>query len=140
MVADDVVLSRLDHLRSVLNELEQVRPPDLESLLDSTHTASRRATERCLYLAIQEVLDIATHIATAEGWGCPTTYREAVEKLGERGVVPPNFARLLAGMAGFRNILEHDYVRLDPERLLDYAYREQDFLDFAEYVVAYVRR
>lgn len=36
------------------------------------------------------------------------------EVLGEAGVIPHDLAASLARMVGFRNILVHDYARLDP--------------------------
>jgi uncharacterized protein YutE (UPF0331/DUF86 family) len=140
LVGEQVVMSRLDHLRSVLEELRLVRPTDLDTLLDPARVANRRATERCLYLAIQDVLDISAHIVAAEGWGYPGSYREAAEKLSEQGVVSEDLGATMAAMAGFRNILEHGYVELDPVRLLEYSHRERDFERFAEQVVAFLNR
>jgi len=138
LVAEQVILGRLGHLRTVVEELRRVRPRDLDAMLRPEQTAARRATERCLYLAIQDVLDIANHIVSAEGWGYPETYREAVQALAERGVVPPDFGTTLVAMAGFRNILEHEYVRLDAERLFAYSRSEADFEQFAGYVLAFL--
>jgi uncharacterized protein YutE (UPF0331/DUF86 family) len=134
---EGVVLARLDGLRTVLLELRELLPEEPGALTLLEERITRRAVERCLYLAIQHLLDIGAHIVAAEGWGLPGSYREVIEKLG---VLPPEFARLIAPMAGFRNILEHDYVELDLRELDANARRFDDFDRFAGYVVAYLDR
>lgn len=134
----DLVYARLDRMRTILGELQQALPEDIAALAAPENTLRRRAVERCLYLAIQHLLDIGSHIVAAESWGLPGSYREVIEKLGEHGVLPRDFARRLAPMAGFRNILEHEYVALDFEELVRNARRFDDFDRFAEHVVRYL--
>ena len=43
----------------------------------------------------------------------PRDYYEAIVRLGELGVLPPEFAAHLAPLAGFRNILVHEYLEVD---------------------------
>ena len=43
----------------------------------------------------------------------PKDYHEAIIRMGELGVLPPKFARGLAPIAGFRNILVHEYLSVD---------------------------
>ncbi|MHB8870606.1 MAG: type VII toxin-antitoxin system HepT family RNase toxin [Thermoleophilia bacterium] len=93
-----------------------------------------------LIFAIQRVLDIGSHIVAAESWGLPGSYREVIEKLGDHGVLPREFARELAPMAGFRNILQRGHVELDLEQLHRNACRFDDFSRFAECVVGYLER
>jgi uncharacterized protein YutE (UPF0331/DUF86 family) len=41
------------------------------------------------------------------------TYYEAILRMGEVGVLPPDFARRLAPIAGLWNILIHEYLTVD---------------------------
>lgn len=138
MLDESLIYARLDALSMVLGELHDALPVDAEALAASENTVRRRAVERCLYLAIQNVLDIGSHIVAAEGWGLPGSYREVLEKLGEHGVLPRDFALELAPMAGFRNILQHEYVALDVAELDRNARRLDDFNRFAQCVVRYL--
>ncbi len=56
-------------------------------------------------------LDIADLIIVARGWPKPATYREAIDKLGEMGVLSAEFAHRFAYVAGLRNFLAHDYLK-----------------------------
>ena len=139
MLDEELIYARIDALRTVLGELADALPQDAEALAAPENVVRRRAVERCLYLAIQTILDIGSHIVAAQGWGLPGSYREVIDRLGERGVLPRDFARELAPMAGFRNILQHEYVALDVEELDRNARRFEDFNRFAELVADYLR-
>jgi len=44
----------------------------------------------------------------------PQSYHEAIDILGENGILEPEFAYKFARIAGFRNFLAHDYEKIDP--------------------------
>lgn len=138
MLDESLIYARLDALSRVLGELQNALPADAEALAAPENTVRRRAVERCLYLAIQNVLDIGSHIVAAEGRGLPGSYREVLEKLGEHGVLSRDFTLELAPMAGFRDILQHEYIALDIAELDRNSRRFDDFNPCAESVVRYL--
>ncbi|MBM4430746.1 MAG: DUF86 domain-containing protein, partial [Chloroflexi bacterium] len=73
----------------------------------------RDITERNLEVAAQCCLDICHRIISLEGARKPVDYYDAILRMGELGVLPPEFARQLAPLAGFRNLLVHEYLLLD---------------------------
>jgi uncharacterized protein YutE (UPF0331/DUF86 family) len=90
--------------------------------------------ERGLQLCAQNALDIATHLAASAGRDA-ADYASAVDVLGDLGILPPDFARAFRGVAGFRNILVHGYLGIDPDRvhrLLNAGL--DDFVTFAQHV------
>jgi len=54
-------------------------------------------------------------------------------KLSDIGVVSKKFSKRLANMTGFRNILVHDYTRVDEEIIINILKR--DINDFIKYSV-----
>lgn len=64
-------------------------------------------------LAAQVVLDAALHIGAAESRRPPSEAKAAVVDLGDRGVIPRDLADRLAGMAGMRNVIVHEYAKVD---------------------------
>lgn len=96
--------------------------------------------ERGLQLCAQNCLDIATHLAASSGHDV-ADYASAIDELVRLGVVPDEFARRFRGIAGFRNILVHGYLAVDPEilhRLLNE--RLDDFVEFAGLIQAHLDR
>lgn len=59
-------------------------------------------------------MDVADHLLADRRLRVPATGAETFEVLGEAGILPGALAGALAKMVGFRNILVHDYARLDP--------------------------
>lgn len=59
-------------------------------------------------------MDVADHLLADRRLRVPATGAETFEVLGEAGILPGAPAGALAKMVGFRNILVHDYARLDP--------------------------
>jgi uncharacterized protein YutE (UPF0331/DUF86 family) len=75
------------------------------------------ATAMSLFVAIQEAVDIALHLASDEGWGVPGSYGEAFHLLAAHGVLSETLAQALSAMAGLRNRIAHGYASVDPARL-----------------------
>lgn len=69
--------------------------------------------ERNLEIATQCCIDICHRIIALEQAVKPTDYYDAILRMGELGVLPPAFAHQLAPIAGFRNILIHEYLKVD---------------------------
>jgi len=67
-----------------------------------------------LYLMADSCIALAEIIIRKKGLRPPQSYHEAFDILGEHEVLDPNFAFEFARIAGFRNLLAHDYERIDP--------------------------
>lgn len=74
-----------------------------------------------MFLAMQECLDLASHIVSDEGWGTPATLAEAFEILEKRGVIAPETALAMRRGTRLRNLIAHAYGDIDPEKLFDAA-------------------
>jgi uncharacterized protein YutE (UPF0331/DUF86 family) len=63
----------------------------------------RDIVERNLEIAAQCCIDICHRIIAVEHALKPSDYYEAILRMGELGVLPVDFARTLAAIAGFRD-------------------------------------
>ena len=73
--------------------------------------------ERGLELAAQVVLDIGNHVLAGEFGESATEYEGIVKGLAARGVVSAALGKQLQGLGGFRNILVHGYLGIDPAKV-----------------------
>lgn len=65
---------------------------------------------------------------------------DVILSLGREGVFPPEFAQRFAGIAGFRNILIHEYLAVDPARVHHLLQTGlDDFRTFARHVAEYLK-
>jgi uncharacterized protein YutE (UPF0331/DUF86 family) len=98
------------------------------------------AVERGLQLCAQNVLDVATHLAAGAGRDAPD-YASAVDALADLGILPVDFARRFRGVAGFRNVLVHGYLGVDPRRVHELLNAGlDDFVEFARLIESFLER
>ncbi|MEN6609885.1 MAG: DUF86 domain-containing protein [Methanoregulaceae archaeon] len=70
-----------------------------------------------MLLAIQASIDLATGMAVMKTPRRPDSYRETFHVLGKSGIIPEELAGAMARLAGFRNILVHEYTGLDTHHI-----------------------
>ena len=85
-------------------------------------------------MAAQACIDIANRIISIEHLEKPIDYYEAILRLGEAGILPPDFARHLAPLAGFRNILIHEYLEIDWDEVYQNLQELKDLYSFLDHV------
>ena len=83
----------------------------------ATDTTIQYATERILLLGTENITDIGNHILTSFFSEYTETYSEILVLLGKKKVISPKLTKELEGMTGFRNILAHDYLDIDPNKV-----------------------
>ena len=96
--------------------------------------------ERNLEIAAQCCIDISHRIISMENARKPADYHEAILRMGELGVLPADFARRLAPIAGFRNILVHEYLSVDWNEVYDHLQQLDDLVRFADLVRQWLRQ
>jgi uncharacterized protein YutE (UPF0331/DUF86 family) len=95
--------------------------------------------ERNLEVAAQACLDIANRIIAIERLEKPQDYYEAILRLGEAGILPTEFARRLAPLAGFRNILVHEYLDISWDEVYQNLQQLDDLYSFAQHVQTWLK-
>lgn len=113
----DRIYDRLSALREYVSFLQKQKPITTQVLEDDA--TIRGAIERYLHLACEVVLDISNQIIAEYRYRTPNEYKESIIILGEEGVLTKEFAARFSPIAGFRNILVHDYLKVDIRELAD---------------------
>ena len=107
----------------------------------ATDPAAEWAAERGLQIAAQAVFDIGNHVLAGGFAERPTDYAAIPGMLCRRGVISPELEARLRGLAGFRNLLVHDYARVDPGRVREMLQtRLPDLTAFADAVEDWLDR
>lgn len=128
--------TKLQFLRDSLRHLEEIRSRGREAFLGEL--VLQAAAERYLQIAIEAVLDTASHVIAREGLAVPKTHREAMEVLLREGILPASHRDSFLQMASFRNRLVHLYDDIDPGEV--FGILESHLGDFETFVTAVVRR
>jgi uncharacterized protein YutE (UPF0331/DUF86 family) len=66
-----------------------------------------------LYMLADSCISLAELIIKKQGLRPPQSYHEAFDILGENRILEREFAYRFARIAGFRNLLAHDYEKVD---------------------------
>lgn len=115
MVNRHVVAARLERFTENLQLLRKVKEFDVETFCSDPFLYG--AAERNLHLALETLLDVGNHVIAERGCRKPETYADILDILAEQQVIDRELHARLAGMAAFRNLLVHDYLRLDRRRV-----------------------
>ncbi len=139
MVDVPVVRRILNFLNDGLEHLKSKQHVSLEKYKKDRDIQA--IVERRLETAIQSCIDIGNHIIASENMGSPSDYGEIFLILAKKGVINDGQANKLLRMAGFRNILIHEYRDILIEKVYDILQnRLSDFYKFAEAILDYLEK
>jgi uncharacterized protein YutE (UPF0331/DUF86 family) len=131
-----VVTVRLGKIREYVALLRRIRGSADERLFVSDPLIYGNA-ERYLQLAIQAVLDVSHHIVADRNLALPADSRSLFDLLAKHKIVSKALALKLASMAGFRNVLVHEYLDIDRHRV--YRALTSELKDFEAFIRAVTR-
>ncbi|MCX5810488.1 MAG: DUF86 domain-containing protein [Proteobacteria bacterium] len=115
MVKKELVAAKLEKIREYLKTLNIIQKYDLQKFKNDTFIHA--TAERYLHLSIECLLDIGNHIISDHGYRKPETYADIFQILAEENIISQELLKELEGMAAFRNVLVHDYLKLDLDKI-----------------------
>jgi len=130
MLDRERILAKIDELEGYLKELRSIVPENYNEYLSSIE--KRRACERLLQIAVECVIDIGSLLVSGLRLGLPAEESDIFEKLFMNNIISGEVKDILRSMKGFRNILVHDYARLD--NALIYEIATTRLTDFEKFV------
>ena len=133
------VYQKLDSVHGYIEELKQLldQVSDEEFFSDS---GKFHITERLVQLIVDGMIDINQHFIKELGLKLADDLQSTFITVGECGVLPKEFAERIAPVTGVRNILVHQYEKLDKETFLrNLRHHFSDFEDYGRYAVDYLK-
>ncbi len=137
MVDRDLILRKLADLDQYVDQASEYRNVTVEEYRKDWRT--QRIVERTLQLAIEVCLDIANHVIADRRLRVPATHAESFTVLAEAGLLDSTQRDAMIRMSGFRNLIVHEYARIDPGMVLG-TLREHlgDFTRFKTAVMGWI--
>jgi uncharacterized protein YutE (UPF0331/DUF86 family) len=130
MIDVDLVRRKLSRLNMYLEELKPILDKSIEEYKKDTYL--RFSVERLIQLIVECATDINNHVVVETDNRPPEDYRTSFIKAAKVGLISTELADKLKGSAGMRNILVHDYMEIDDERV--YAVIPVAIRDYKEYL------
>ncbi len=132
------LLEKLRHLEENIKILGEIR--ESTSLSDIYQNKRIEWEVRYgLFESIQIVIDISCKVASEYNLGNPQTYKECVNLLEQHRYLSPELSSRIIAMVGLRNILVHEYVEIDMEKLYGYLEHLHDFTLFTKEMTQQLR-
>ena len=113
MVNSALLSKKISNVRHNLSRIRTKAPLQLNDL--KTDIDIQDIVLHNLQLAVQGCIDIAAHIVADQGWGVAGSINETFYILRDKKAISLEMMEKMVSMAGFRNILIHEYedVNLD---------------------------
>lgn len=139
MLDKERILAKIAELDSYLNELNQIKPKSFNKYQD---IKTKRSCERLLQLMIECVIDICKLVVFGLKLGFPSEEFDLFNKMLDKKILSKKIVSILKKMRGFRNILVHEYAKVDDrlvfdsikKRLSDFEKFKKEILKFLESV------
>jgi uncharacterized protein YutE (UPF0331/DUF86 family) len=139
MVDIEALSSRFRHLRDYLKILEELKKINKSTFISDYHYYG--LAERYLQLAIECILDIGNMLIISFDLRKPSDRQEIIDILEEGKIIPSLLATRLSGIAGFRNLLIHEYVKIDREKVYQILKnRIPDITAFAKGITHFLKK
>lgn len=87
-----------------------------------------------LFESIQIVIDVACHLTSKYNLGNPNNYSDCIDLLVRNNHLTTKLGNKLTGIVGLRNLLIHEYVSIDLNRLFKLLDELDDFASFSDEV------
>jgi len=133
------ILKKIERLRYYLQLLEEYGPEcEKKFHKDPLYEG---ALLHYLYLVSDGSIALAEMVLKERNLSGAQNYYEAIDRLGEEGVLPREFAYDFAKIAGFRNFLAHDYEKIDSIKICNQALAKLEEVEtYLDYVAEYLHR
>ena len=134
MVDKALVLRKLAELEEYLGQIREYTNITIERY--SSDWKIQRIIERTLQIMIETCADIAGHIISDRGYRIPKSYADTFKVLQEENILEKELFETMEKMAKFRNIVVHNYDKIDASIVVNILKRHlDDFLTYKNAII-----
>jgi len=137
-LVDKLLIGRkLTQLETYLGQISEFSKISVSAYKSDWKT--QRIVERTLQMLIELCIDIANHIISDGGMRLPSGYADTFAVLMENKVINRNLLKTLDEMAKFRNVVVHQYEKIDPAIVISILHNNlKDFKNYKKAIIKYL--
>ena len=136
MVDRDVILAKTGAVKKYLKRIQNVSNITLQIFLEDNNVQDIILFN--IQLAVQNCIDIAAHIISTEDMGIPGSTNEMFYLLEENTFINNLLTEKMVKAVGFRNLIVHEYGKLDLKRA--YNISQNDINDLDEFLKEIIKK
>lgn len=138
-VAHNKIIAKLNALDEYLGYLKELQTINKKSFLSDYHNFG--LAEHYLHLSIEVLLDVAKLLIIAYEFPRPEEQRDVFRVLHNKKVISEKLYNQLIGVSGFRNVIIHEYEKIDKERIYEYLQNNIDqFKEFKRQTLRFLSK
>jgi len=138
VVDDKLILRKIAELEIYFQQVSEFRAISLKEYQEDWKV--QRIIERTLQMMIETCTDIAGHIISDCKYRLPKNYADVFKVLEENGTLDESLCDTMQQMAKFRNIVVHDYDKVDVEIVIGILRKRLgDFNRFKETIIKNIK-
>jgi len=111
----NLIKENLIELNNIYAELLKYKDIKEEEMI--SNLSIRWIIERRILAGISIILDIGNHILASQYRIYPDTYEDVLKEMFSKGIISQEIYTKIKGMGSFRNILAHEYIKIDPKKV-----------------------
>ncbi len=132
------IIAKFEKLDEYLKCLHEIQKVNRKTFLADYHYYG--LAERYLQLAIEIILDVGKLMIIYQNLRRPEDNQDIFVVLTDEKILSSKLAEKFSGIAGFRNILVHDYEKIDREIVYEKLQKNlEHFKDFKKAVLKHLK-
>ena len=139
LLDQEQIVLRLQHLKEDLKILKLLRKFPLKEI--EADPFKKGALLHYLQLSAEVCIDVGEMIIAAENFELPLESSQVFTILTREKILTKKFAAVFSGIARFRNLLVHEYVKIDMQKVHFYLTHElKQFDRFTKAIGKYLKK
>lgn len=126
----ELINAKIDIIEKNINLLKEISKEDEENFISNFRDI--QAAKHSLQEIIESCIDISNHIISSKGFQRAENYAEIFKILSNKKIIPEKLSKKLQDMTKFRNLLVHQYGKVNEEEL--YSIMSEDLKDVEEFI------
>lgn len=132
------MLERIKILESNVEHLKVLQNSQLEDKDFFQNKTNEWALRYGLLESIQIIIDIGCHLVSKYNLGTPESYKQCFLLLEKFEYLDSELSQKCIKMAGLRNILSHEYIKINLPDLIQMLSLTDDFIKFIKSIYRYL--
>ena len=135
MVIPLPIKNRLEKLEIAIKKLNELKNLSIDNFLNDWKAQDSAC--RNFQIAVEICIDISSFILSERNLQVPDIYSKVIEEIKKIGIINENIEVLLKKLIKFRNIIVHEYLYIDLEKIYKNFSLIYVFEEFAKSIVDY---
>jgi uncharacterized protein YutE (UPF0331/DUF86 family) len=132
---NDIVLNKKESIERCIKQIRTYYRLPSEMIFEEDYMR-QDAVALNLQRACEQCIDLANYVIKVRKLGLPKESKDSFRLLAANRIITADLAKNLEGMVGFRNVLVHEYQRMDIHLMIQVIEnRLDDLLRFTDYIL-----